>query len=395
MSLSATDLLRLTTHSLRSNLLRSLLSVSGVFMGVAAVVATLQVGTISRAIIAEELAKREAPQISFYPRWQPGRPFKRLQLDDLTFLQQRLPGAQAVSAIDWAGSRLALFHDREANANMLAVSQGFFDTSGLRLLTGRTLTEADFERFRSVAVIDQFLAESLFDTLDEAVGERVYFNSRPLVIVGVLETKQSEDEETPTGEVYIPMTLHHALRGDERVSGLRLRPQSLDAIDILEAQAEQLLKQRSPDRSFHAFNNVQDIRDRQQVLQLAARGLAAVGVISLLVGGVGIANIMLASVAERTSEIGLRRAVGATRQEIMLQFILEAVALSIVGGAAAVVVVHGLTRVVADQFELPYEFEGRSAAIALGAAVAVGVGASVIPAVQASKLDPVQALRSS
>ncbi|MGF1515955.1 MAG: ABC transporter permease [Elainellaceae cyanobacterium] len=394
MSLSSTDLLRLTTHSLRSNPLRSLLSVSGVFMGVAAVVTTLQVGTISRAVIAEELAKREAPQVSLYPRWQPGKPYQPLQIDDLTFLRQRLVGVRALSAIDWAGTVLALFHDREANAFMLAVSQEFFATSGLRLLAGRVLTETDFERYRSVAVIDQFLADNLFESTEAAVGAQVYFDGRPLVVVGVLETKLGDSEETPTGEVYIPLALHHALEGHQRINALRLRPQSVTTIDALEDQAKQVLQQRSPDRRFYTFNNVEDIRERQQVLQLAARGLAAVGVISLLVGGVGIANIMLASVAERTSEIGLRRAIGATRQEIMLQFILEAAVLSIIGGAVAIVVVHGLTRVVANRFELPYQFEGRSAAIALGAAIAVGVGASLLPALQASKLDPVQALRS-
>jgi putative ABC transport system permease protein len=122
--------------------------------------------------------------------------------------------------------------------------------------------------------------------------------------------------------------------------------------------------------------------------------LTAVGVISLLVGGVGIANIMIAAVTERTSEIGLRRAVGATRQEILIQFVLESAILSVMSGAIAIVVVHGGTRFVANTFDLPYQFEVRTATFALGAAVTVGIGASIVPAIQASKLDPVTALRS-
>ena len=363
-------------------------------MGVAAVVATLQVGNISRAVIAAELAEREAPQVWLYPQWQPGRPYRRLQMDDLAFLEQRLVGARAISAVDWAGVRRAVVHDQEEDALMLAVSQSFLTTSGRRLLAGRFFTEADFERYRSVAVLDQFLADNLFDSLGAAVGARVYFNGRPLQVVGVLETKLAADEEEPTGQVYIPLSLHHALQGHQDIGSLRLRPQSLAEIGSLQTQAEQILQQRSPERRFYSFNNIDDLQERQQVLQLAARGLAAVGVISLLVGGVGIANIMLASVAERTSEIGLRRAVGATRQEIMLQFVLEAVVLSLAGGAAAVVTVHGLTTVVARQFDLPYAFRGQSALVALGAAVAVGVGASFLPAMQASRLDPVRALRT-
>ena len=394
MSLSAFDLLRLTAQSLRNNPLRSALSISGVFMGVTAVVATLQVGTISRAVIAEELAKREAPQVTLFPWWRPGKAYEPLQMDDLIFLRQRLVGFRAISAVDWAGTRKALVHDREADAFMLAVSQDFVASSGRQMLAGRFFTEADFERYRSVAVIDQFLAENLFEDPDAAVGQQVFFDSRPLLVVGLLETKLAEDEETPTGQVYIPLSLHHALNGHQRIGSLRLRPQSLEGIDALKDQAEQLLQQRSPDRSFRTFNNVEDIQERQQVMRLAARGLAVVGLISLLVGGIGIANIMLASVAERTSEIGLRRAIGATRQEIMLQFVLEAAVLSMVGGTAAVVTVHGVTGLVAERFDLPYRFEAQSAAVALGAAIAVGVGASLLPALQASRLDPVQALRS-
>ncbi|MEO0408075.1 MAG: ABC transporter permease [Cyanobacteria bacterium P01_A01_bin.135] len=394
MTLRPLDLFQLTARSLWGNPLRSALSMSGVFMGVAAVLATLQVGNISRTVIAEELAEREAPQVWLYPQWQPGRPYRRLQLDDLAFLQQRLVGTKAISAVDWAGVRRAVVHDREDDALMMAVSEAFLVTSGRQLLTGRFFTEADFERYRSVAVIDQFLADNLFDSLEAAIGAQVYFNGRPLQVVGVLETKLAADEEEPTGQVYLPLSLHHALQGHQDIGSLRLRPQSSEAIDSLQTQAEQLLQQRSPERRFRTFNNIEDLQERQQVLQLAARGLAAVGVISLLVGGVGIANIMLASVAERTSEIGLRRAVGATRQEIMLQFVLEAVVLSLVGGSVAVVTVHGLTTLVTQQFDLPYEFKARSAVVALGAAVGVGVGASLLPALQASRLDPVQALRS-
>lgn len=103
---------------------------------------------------------------------------------------------------------------------------------------------------------------------------------------------------------------------------------------------------------------------------------------------------MIASVTERTSEIGLRRAIGATQREIMLQFILEAIMLSLVSGVAAIIVVHGLTRLVANTFALPYQFEERTAILALSAALLVGVGASFLPALQASRLHPVQALRS-
>jgi putative ABC transport system permease protein len=154
------------------------------------------------------------------------------------------------------------------------------------------------------------------------------------------------------------------------------------------------LEQRYPGFSFWAWNNVDDLIQQQQTLELATRGLMVVGAIALLVGGVGIANITIASVTERTSEIGIRRAVGATQREIALQFVLEAVLLSLVSGTIALGVVHVVAANVADMFDLPYQFEGRIAALALGSALVVGVGAGFPPALRASQLDPVQALRS-
>ncbi|MGL5083330.1 MAG: ABC transporter permease, partial [Microcoleaceae cyanobacterium] len=138
---------------------------------------------------------------------------------------------------------------------------------------------------------------------------------------------------------------------------------------------------------------VEDILTQQKTLESVSKALLVVGAIALLVGGVGIANITIASVIERTPEIGLRRAIGATQFDVMLQFILEAAILSLVGGVVAVATVHGATTAIAKQFELPYEFDRRTTLIALGSAVLVGVSAGFIPALRASQLDPVKALR--
>ena len=124
-----------------------------------------------------------------------------------------------------------------------------------------------------------------------------------------------------------------------------------------------------------------------------SKALLVVGAIALIVGGVGIANITIASVIERTPEIGLRRAVGATQLDILLQFILEAAILSLIGGTIAIITVHGATVVVAKQFKLPYKFENRTAILALSSAILVGVGAGFFPALRASQLDPVKALK--
>lgn len=364
-------------------------------MGVAAVSATLQVGSISRAVIQQELQKRDAPSVIVYPRWEPGKTYRRFTTDDLTFLQQRLGQRDAVSAISYAGAGSMLFQDQESNPFVLAVTQNLLGNTGRKLLSGRLFTQADFDNYRSVLVIDSFLADNLFGQASvDPIGQRVYVDQRPYVVIGVVEAKIEEEDEAPQGEAYLPMSLHHALQGDRSFNNMLIHAENLDTIKPLEEQAQALLTQRSPEQKYWTWNNVEDIREQQRVLTLASRSLAAVGMVTLLVGGVGIANIMIASVTERTAEIGLRRAIGATQRDVMLQFILESVVISVVGGVIAIATVHGLTRIVATTFSLPYQFEQRTALISLGSALLVGVGASFVPALEASRLDPVEALRS-
>ncbi len=389
MSLSPIDLLRLTCLSLSGNLLRSVLTTVGVFMGVAAVSATLQVGNISRAVIAKQLAEQEAPQVRIF-MWGD----TSLKLEDMEFLRQRLKGVQAISAANWFGfnDNKVIFQAEEAEPSSYAVSQDYLLTSGRRLMTGRFFSPSDFADYRPVVVIDEWLGSLLFTGDVEPVGQRIYVDRRPYIVIGVMESKQDSSEK-PKGEILVSMSVYKAMTGSQRIDSISVRPYNLKDIKGMEKQAKKVLKQRFPQAEVYVRNNVKKILEQQETLELASQGLLAVGVISLLVGGVGIANITIAAVMERTPEIGLRRAIGATQRDIMLQFILEAVILSLAGGIAAIVTVHGLTVVVADVFKLPYKFDSNTAALALGSALAVGVGAGFLPALRASQLDPVKALR--
>jgi putative ABC transport system permease protein len=389
MRLTPIDLLALTYKSLRGNPLRSALTTLGVFMGVAAVSATLQVGSISRAVIEKQLAERDAPQISVFLGRAQGREPK---LEDMEFLHQRIKGLQAISAINWLGSAETIFQGERAEPFQLAVSPDFLLTSGKRVLSGRSFTVADFDNYRPVVIIDQFLAEQLFKG-QEPRGQLIFADQRPFIVVGVIETKREADEDEPKGQLMMPLSTYSAMTGSKSIEAISMRPHNLEDMEDLAEEAKQLLEQRFPGSDFYVWNNVEEILKQKETFELASRGLAAVGLISLLIGGVGIANITIAAVIERTSEIGLRRAIGATQQEILLQFILEAALLSLIGGVAAIASVHGLTLVVADTFDLPYKFETRIAALSLGSALLVGVGACFVPALRASQLDPVKALR--
>ncbi len=352
-------------------------------MGVLAVDATLKVGTISEAVMEQELSKREAPQVEI---WKRGMTF-----DDLEFLRRQLTGVEAMATKAHMGTALILFQDQQADSWPIAVSEEFIHTTGRRILKGRPFITEDFTTFRSVAIIDEFLANQLFQE-DDPINQRIYIKGRPYIVVGVIASlPQSNDGQ---GLILIPLAVHYSLTGSRFLRNIFIRPQSPEQLTALEAQVKDLFEEQFPRERFWISNNIEDLIQQRATLRLASQGLALVGLIALLVGGVGIANIMIAAVMERTPEIGLRLAIGATAQDILYQFILEATLLSLVGGIMAIATVHGLTLIVAHQFNLPYQFNPTVATWSLGSAAIVGIGAGFLPAWQASQLDPVKALRS-
>ena len=390
MGISSLDLLALTYNSLRSNPLRSVLTMLGVFMGVASVSATLNIGSISRSTMEQQLAEREAPQLSLRFWRDDGR---RLQLEDLEFLKQRMTGLQAISTHTRFYRGQVIFQDKRPRLSINAVSQDYLLTSGESVVQGRFFNADDFANYRPLVVIDEFLVEELFQG-QNPIGQRLYAGGKPYIVIGVVESKLRSEEDRPTGEIFVSLSLYRVLNGSSEIGTLQLRPNYIEELQEIEQQATQLLLQRYPGGRLRTHNNIEDILEQRETLTFVSRGLLILAIITLLVGGVGVANITLASVAERTQEIGLLRAIGATQTEIGLLFILEAVMLSLIGGTVAITTVHGATIMIAHRFEWPYEFALESAALALGSSLTVGLGSVVFPAFQAIKLDPVKALRS-
>lgn len=393
MGLSPLNLIGLSFSSLLGNPLRSFLSGIGVFMGVAAVSATLQVGHISRAVIEKQLAEQDAPQIGLFRGWNMVTDETvPLSLEDIELLRRRLQGIQAISGSIWAANEPVIFQDKKVNPDILPVTVDFLLTTGRPIITGRPFTQSDFESYRPVAIIDQFLVDELFPGLNP-IGQSIYLNLRPYIVVGVVPTKATSFRREPTGELFIPITAYSSASGKQELDTIWLRPRNLDQIEALGEDVQKLFEQRFPGYKFNTWNTARRILEQKKTLDSVSKALLVVGAIALIVGGVGIANITIAAVIERTPEIGLRRAIGATQLDIMLQFILEAAIISFIGGVIAIVTVHGVTIVITQQFKLPYEFDSQTAAIALGSALFVGVGAGFFPALRASQLDPVKALR--
>lgn len=395
MTIALSDLLKLTWRSLQSDWVRSSLTGLGVFMGVAAVSATLNIAEITNTQIEQKLAERDQPYITPHLDMEPGFDYAEFTETDQIALKRNIPEIRSISTVAqiWTSQAVQFDGIEAKEVQTQGVSQNFIETTGRRILQGRFFTPTDFEQYRPVAIVDQKLAATLFKQVSP-LNQPIYAFGNRLLVVGVVETKsEGEEYRRSSGLLWLPKPLAESFV-DYSWQTLQISPYRLEDLSILETKVKQVLEKRHPRATVFSFGNASDLVKERELHQTSAKALAVVGLIALGIGGVGIANITIAAVLERTKEIGLRRAIGATRFEIMLQFILESVLLSILGGIAAIAVVHGVTHLTTTTLiQAPYSFSWRNATLSMSAAIIVGVGSSFFPALRATQIDVVTALR--
>ncbi len=367
-------------------------------MGVAAISATLNIADITNAQIEAKLAERDKPYLIPYIIREEGFAVgDDLNKDDEVALKRSIAIVRSISSVSSIyGLSSVQYEDNEVkNLRTYGVSQNYISTTGRTILQGRFFKTVDFEQYRPVAVIDQKLAATLFRE-KSPLNQAIFLANNRLTVIGVVETKSIGQEfGDASGSLWLPSTFASALAGDFQFSSFHISPYRLEDMPQLKEKVQQVLSKRHPKTVVETFDNTADLLKERELQKSATQALAVVGVIALLISGVGIANITIASVLERIEEIGIRRALGATQFEVMMQFIIEALLLSFVGGTMAIITVHGLTQTATTVIiQAPYQFSLRNAALSMGAAIAVGVGSSVLPALKATKVDIIAALRS-
>ena len=396
------DLLRLAFSRLGTGKLRAALTMLGVVIGVASVVALVSVAQGATKGISDRLQSlgtnlltvNAGSTTSGFTRGSAGSA-TTLTLDDATAISQ-LDGVQAVEP-ELSTSKLVIAGSLNETATVIGTTPGYPTVRAYTMWVGTFLTQAAIDNNLRVAVIGATTADNL--GLDaSSIGSAIYIGGLPFDLVGIMQPKGGTGFNSPDDEVLIPVsTARELFVGTNSVRSVGVSAASADQIDTVSAEITALLEQRhgittgvddfSISTQAQLLGTVSSVSD---VLTLLLAGIAS---ISLLVGGIGIMNIMLVSVRERTREIGIRKAIGARGRDILSQFLVEALALSLAGGLIGIALGVLASFGIGLYAGWGFVFNPATVIVAVGFSLVVGIVFGVWPASQAARLDPVVALR--
>jgi putative ABC transport system permease protein len=397
-------LFRVAMTAIGRNKMRSALTALGIIVGVACVVTMIGVGQGSRGAIESRISSLGTNFLMVIPgtstqsgaRIFTGQP--TLTEADAEAVAGECPSVAYVSPYSRTGAQV-VFGDENWGTNVQGVGVDWPCVRSWNLARGEFFGSPEVRSAARVCVLGSTVAGALF--YRDPLGETIRIKNVPFRVIGVLETKganlMGQDQDDTVIAPYT--TVMRVLKGSTKIDLLLASAVSSEAIETAESEIEALLRQRHRIRSGQDSDFI--IRSQQEISQTADRTsrtlsllLASVASISLLVGGIGIMNIMLVSVQERTREIGLRRALGARRRDILTQFLVEAMTLSIAGGAIGIAVGVGASRFVAWKEQWPIAVPLSAVLAAFGFAATVGILFGYLPARQASRLKPIEALRA-
>jgi putative ABC transport system permease protein len=401
---------RIAVRALRVNKLRSALTMLGIIIGVGAVIAMVSVGAGAQARVAEQIQSLGSNLIIVMPGSVTSGGLRlgfgtqpRISEDDATAIAREVQTVQVAAPVI-RGNAQVVFGNLNWSTAIQGVTADYFEARDWLPVAGRLLTPEDVDGSAKVALLGQSTAQNLFggsDPLDQIIR----IKKVPFTVVGVLERKgQSSWGQDQDDVILIPLStarkkIHGVNQASPRAVGsisVKVRPG--EDMPEAEEQIRALLRQR------HRLQTFQDddfwLRNLSEVLQTQEESskvmtylLAAIASVSLLVGGIGIMNIMLVSVTERTREIGLRMAVGARGRDILLQFLVEAITLSLIGGTIGIALGLAGSQGISYLAEWRTLVAPQAIALAFGFAAAIGIFFGFYPARKAARLDPIEALR--
>ena len=393
----------LALREIRRNLLRSFLTILGIVIGVGAVITMVTLGNGATQAVKDQISSLGSNLLMVRPgqRLGPGSgaagapAFKEADVDAIL---AQIAGIKAVAPELRAGVTV-IGNGRNWSTSVTGTTNAYFQTNNWTLASGRTFEEAEEKAGAAVCLIGETVRRELFGSTT-ALGEQLRVKQFSCTIIGVLGSKgraaMGGDQDDI---VLLPLhTVQRRVVGSQRVATLLVSMHDDADGDRVMTSLTQLLRERrklaaADEDNFNVLDTKQIAETLSGTTKVMTTMLGAVAAVSLLVGGIGIMNIMLVSVTERTREIGLRLAIGALEREVLLQFLIEAVALSMLGGVVGIALAFGASIALAGLMQVPFLFDPGINAVSFVFSAIIGVVFGYFPARRAAQLDPIEALR--
>ena len=396
------EIVRVALESIRANFMRAALTMLGVIIGVAAVITMVALGSGAQKAIDQQLQSLGANLLTINTGMWFMRGVSRQQntltIDDAEALGREAVHLTAVvpemSIRDQVKSG-----NRNLNVSITGTTPNFADVQGFTLAAGRMFGGADDAARRRVVVVGAEVPGMLDTDAAMLIGQTLQVRSVPFEVVGVFEAKGAVGMSNPDDDVWIPLqTARHRLTGEDTLQSISVEVAPSSTIEQAMVDIERILRRAhgilpGRDNDFAIFDRKTFFNARAEATEIFSYLLASIAGVSLVVGGIGIMNIMLVTVTERTREIGIRKAMGARRTTILLQFLVESVTLCVLGGVLGIALGAGLSMLLAKFAGWQTYVTAGSVLLSFGFAAAVGLLFGLMPALRAARLDPIEALR--
>ncbi len=397
-----TEILKVAIESIRVNKLRSFLTMLGIIIGIAAVITMVALGEGAQRSVQERIAGLGTNVLTVRPGQQfvgrVDRGSARLTASDAGAIVAEAVNVRAVSP-EMERRQQVVFGRSNANLSVVGVWPDYFQIQNQIFFAGRNFTPGEERGRRRLVVIGANVAERLGTSTAALIGQTILIRNIPFEVIGVLEEKGSAGWDSPDERLYIPLaTAQHRVFGTQWVRAISVQAVTAQAMDPAMAEIDRILRRehRIPPgqpSDFNVRNQTSLLTTFEETTRTFTFLLAGIALISLLVGGIGIMNIMLVSVTERTREIGVRKALGARKRHILLQFLIESVVLCVAGGALGVAAGWGGANLLQRMAGWDTAVAPEAVALAVAFSGLVGVFFGLWPARRAAKLDPIESLR--
>ncbi len=382
-------------EGLRNNKLRSFLTTLGIVVGIAAVISVIAIGEAGKAMIMSEMESFGTNLFQVYPNYREGEPYRPVNFtkQDVAVIKKIAPEVKYLAPVKYDQGEVRSTTGKKTT-RIIGSTADYKHIRNVEILYGRFFNEEDDAVGKKVVVLDEMLAHDLFN-VENPVGERVILQGSSAVVIGVIKkTESAIPGMTPDNYAYLPISSTPGGSRWENVGSLFGSAASKEEVYQAMERVKVILERRHNASDHYAvYSMEQEMQTVSKVTGIIGLIISCIAGISLLVGGIGVMNIMLVSVTERTREIGIRMALGAQRKDILVQFLIEAIVLCAVGGLIGILLGYGGALIVALVLKLPPLVSWWVVLFAFLFSAFIGVFFGLYPANKASKLDPIVALR--